>query len=463
VRRTISWLAGCAALIVLIALAIVSTTCGGSGGRKPAGTTPLTTPSTGTTEWVHTWGGSGYEVVLALTVDCSGNLYTAGCTGLYTAEGSDALLLKYSVEGALLWQREWAGPKNDYAYDIAVDRTGSVYVTGTSQYELADEFDTDDRDIILLKYSSNGELLWRKRWGGEGSDFARAIAVDRRGDVYVAGATISDDDEDWDALIIKCSPNGDLVWQRSWGGDNGDIALDIAVTESGEIYVTGQTSSFGEGRGDVMLLKYSPEGKLLDEKIWGGSESDDAYALALDGNGNVYIAGWTHGFGVRGVALFLLKFSSGGDLLWQSTWGGEPLRRTNAGSCALVVDGNGNAYLAGCGSAIGERVYKSYLLKYAADGHIVWQKSWAGSDADRIDALAIDTSGTLYIGGEGSRAFGGWEDIEGQISSPSGEVGTPEGEERIPGITEVTAEGIETEPEGVLDEGGILIMKYDPS
>jgi hypothetical protein len=453
-----------AALIALAALTIVSTTCGGTGLRKPAGTTPVTTPSTGTTEWVHTWDGSGYEGALALAIDGRGNLYTAGYTGLHTAEGADALLLKHSPEGALLWWKAWTGPYKDFPYDIAIDGTGSVYVTGISLYELADDFGTDCEDIFVLKYSPSGELLWQKRWGEGGFGVARAIAVDRRGDVYVAGAAINDDDEDWDALILKCSPNGDLIWQRSWGGDNGDIALDIAVTESGEIYITGQTSSFGEGRGDVMLLKYSPEGNLLDETIWGGGEADDAYALAFDGNGNIYIAGWTYSFSARGHPLvFLLKFSSNGDLLWQSTWGGELLRRTSAGSCALVVDGSGNAYLMACSLSIDFRGFSSYLLKYAADGHIIWQRAWTGSDDDIISALAIDPSRTLYIGGSAIRPYGGWEDTEGLVSSPSGVVGTPEGEERIPEITEVTPEGVETEPEGTIDEGGILIMKYDPS
>jgi hypothetical protein len=213
-----------------------------------------------------------------------------------------------------------------------------------------------------------------------------------------------------------------------------------------------------------MVLKYSSEGNLLDKKTWGGSDSDYPCALALDGNGNVYMAGWTHSFSARRDSIiFLLKFSSGGDLLWQMTWGGEPLERTYARFCALVVDGGGNAYLAGYGSAIDARVNKSYLLKYAADGHIVWQKSWVGSDDDSIDAIAIDTSGILYIGGRAARPSGGWEDVVGQVSSLSGVVGTPEGEERVPALAEVPAEGTETEPEGTIDQGGILIMKYDPS
>jgi hypothetical protein len=147
---------------------------------------------------------------------------------------------------------------------------------------------------LLLKYGPDGTLLWQKTWGGKREDYVRGhVAVDPSGSIYVTGKTESFGAGHADVLLLKYDPNGTLLWQKTWGGTGEDLCWDVAIGPSGSIYVIGRTLSFGAGQRDVLLLKYDPNGALLWQKIWGGTEWDSGCALAVDPSGSIYVTGVT--------------------------------------------------------------------------------------------------------------------------------------------------------------------------
>ncbi|MGA8858048.1 MAG: SBBP repeat-containing protein [Candidatus Bathyarchaeia archaeon] len=111
-------------------------------------------------------------------------------------------------------------------------------------------------------------------------------------------------------------------FQKTWGGSSFDNGSGVAVDGSGNVYVTGVTASFGAGGQDVFLLKYDSSGSLQFQKTWGGTSGDGGYGVAVDGSGNVYVTGSTSSFGAGGGDAFLLKYDSSGSLQFQKTWGG---------------------------------------------------------------------------------------------------------------------------------------------
>ncbi|GAG36948.1 unnamed protein product, partial [marine sediment metagenome] len=113
------------------------------------------------------------------------------------------------------------------------------------------------------------------------------------------------------------------TWLRFWGGDEDDRGYGVAIDARGNVYVAGSTRSFGTGASDVFLLKYTPEGEILWKKTWGESEDDGAVGLALDARGNMYVAGSTVSVGTGTEDAFLLKYTPEGELLWERTWGGS--------------------------------------------------------------------------------------------------------------------------------------------
>ena len=215
-------------------------------------------------EWVARYNGPGnsYDYAEGIALDSSGNVYVTG-----RSDGSgteyDYATIKYDSSGSELWLARYNGPANgwDEAYDIALDSLGNVYVTGWGQGT------GTDVDYATIKYDSTGSELWVARYNGPGNgyDSARAIAVDSLGNVYVTGnSKESGTRKRNDYLTIKYNSAGSELWVRRYNGPgNGwDEAYDIALDSLGNVYVTGRSDGSGTG-GDYATIKYDSAGSEL--------------------------------------------------------------------------------------------------------------------------------------------------------------------------------------------------------
>ncbi len=145
--------------------------------------------------------------------------------------------------------------------------------------------------LFAVPASAQPALLIQKTWGGISSDAGFGVAVDASGNIYVTGRTYSFGVGLADVLLSKFDSSGSLLWQRTWGGRDTDVGLGVALDASGNIYVTGYTTSFGAGGFDVLLLKFDSTGALLFQRTWGGSSTDYGNGVAVDASGNALVAG----------------------------------------------------------------------------------------------------------------------------------------------------------------------------
>src|SRR5229473_1673586 len=206
--------------------------------------------------WVARYNGPGNQgdSATAIAVDSTGNVYVTGSSWGGAETMFDFATIKYDATGAELWVARYNGPASsgDWATAIAVDDTGNIYVTGGSV-----GIGTFD-DYATVAYDSNGTELWVARYNGPGNDkdSASAIAVDSTGSVYVTGES-----EGLGTLIdyatVAYDSNGTELWVARYNGPaNGyDIANAIAVDSTGSVYVTGRSE--GIGTGDFATIKYS--------------------------------------------------------------------------------------------------------------------------------------------------------------------------------------------------------------
>jgi hypothetical protein len=348
--------------------------------------------------WVARYNGPGNssDEATALTVDVSGNVYVTG-RGSSVSGNDNFTTIKYSSVGETLWVRSYNGMGNDadWANAIAVDNSGNVYVTGGSRGS------GTASDYATIKYNSNGDTLWVRRYNGPGNDVDEpsVLEVDDSGNVYVTGRSWGSGTAS-DYATIKYNSNGDTLWIRRYhgSGNGGEWAHALTVDGSGNVYVTGGSDGGGT-LGDYATIKYSSSGDTLWVRRYNGpgNGSDVGYALAVDGSGNVYVTGSSMGSGTI-FDCATIKYNSNGDTLWVRRYNG-PGNDEDWGE-DLHVDDAGNVYVAG--ESIGSGTHYDFAtIKYNSNGDTLWVRRYNGPEIffDHLTALSVNGSGDVYVTG----------------------------------------------------------------
>jgi uncharacterized delta-60 repeat protein len=355
-------------------------------------------------EWVALYnGGYGPDVADAIAIDGSGNVYVTGSSvgpGTCNLACVDYATIKYDPSGTQQWAARYNGSASDsdQPSDIAVDASGNVYVTGSSIGTT-----WPDYDYATIKYDSSGQQQWAARYSGPGNDldFGNAIAVDASGNVYVTGASFASD-TGFDYATIKYDSSGQQQWVARYNGpgNDEDEAVGIAVDASGNVYVTGYSVGSGTGLYDYATIKYDASGNQLWVARYNGpgNGTDNANAIAVDASGNVYVTGFSDGGLGTGFDYATVKYDSSGQEQWPARYNGPANDDDEA--YAVAVDASGNVYVAGY--SVGSGTQEDYAtIKYNASGTEEWVARYDGAANlnDDARAIAIDASGNVYVTG----------------------------------------------------------------
>jgi uncharacterized delta-60 repeat protein len=324
--------------------------------------------SSGNELWVARYDGpgNGYDEARAIAVDASGNVYVTGWSWRSGAGFSyDYATVKYDSSGNELWVARYDGPGNhwDFAHAMTLDGSGNVYVTGRS-------YDTDTNvDYATVKYDSSGNQLWVARYNcpgnGFGCDEAYAIAVDASGNVYVTGSSDGSGGTyyDYDYATVKYDANGNELWVARYDGPakGNDWARAMAVDALGNVYVTGQ--SRGSTHYDYATVKYDSSGNQLWVARYNGPANSGgcAWAMALGPEGNVYVTGFSAGDGTSSDYASV-KYDSSGNELWVARYNGPANIYDYA--YAMALDASGNVYVTGGSYGSGTH-YDYATIKYS--------------------------------------------------------------------------------------------------
>ena len=214
--------------------------------------------------------------------------------GLPNKGGSDVIILKNDKDGNLLWQKSWGGNSHDYLNNVIVTEDGNFILFGRSEStDIEGLPNKGSYDAIIVKYDKDGNLLWQKSWGGSGYDSLSQVIETEDGNFILFGHSESTDIEglpnkgSQDAIILKYDKNGNMLWQKSWGGNGYDSLSQVIETEDGNFILFGHSESTDiEGlpnKGSTFILvKYSVEYDLGNVETENGSaelKQDGKYGI----------------------------------------------------------------------------------------------------------------------------------------------------------------------------------------
>jgi uncharacterized delta-60 repeat protein len=332
--------------------------------------------SSGTRQWTKQLGSSGWEEAYGVATDSSGNVYVTGYTytsegldGNTSAGGFDIFVVKYNSSGTKQWTKQLGSSNDDRAYGVATDSSGNVYVTGRTNGGLDGNTNVALTDIFVVKYLDNGTKQWTKQLGSTYNNYAYGVATDSSGNVYVTGTTSEGLDGNtnagscgfpghsnpncWDLFVVKYNSSGTKQWTKQLGSSSYDVARGVATDSSGNVYVTGTTEggldgNTNAGLEDIFVVKYNSGGTRQWTKQLGTSNDDRAHGVATDSSGNVYVTGNTEG-GLDGNTnagdddLFVIKYNSSGTRQWTKQLGTDD----SDWAQGVATDSSGNVYVTG--------------------------------------------------------------------------------------------------------------------
>ncbi|MBI4783353.1 MAG: SBBP repeat-containing protein [Oscillatoriophycideae cyanobacterium NC_groundwater_1537_Pr4_S-0.65um_50_18] len=262
--------------------------------------------SNGTPAWQKQIKFSGAEAIAGVATNGS-NVYAAGLVrGIPGITPANAYVIKYDSTGKELWSKEWSGSGSSSATGVAIDPAGNVYIAGVTNATLTSNTDEPftGGDVFLAKYSASGTKLWDQTIATSAREYVRSIAVDDSGNVYITGdaeGTLPGQTSagGTDGFVAKYSTTGAQQWLKQFGTTGLDESQGIAVSDTGYIFLTGETTggilgNTNAGGSDAWIAAFGSDGSLAGSTQIGTAQEDEAYGIAASGN-TVFVLGQTLG------------------------------------------------------------------------------------------------------------------------------------------------------------------------
>ena len=286
----------------------------------------LKTDSSGNLLWQKTYGFSGTDqafsviqtsdsgYLLSGTLDVSASGGEGNSRSANRHAGGDYWVLKLNSNGEKQWSHYYGGTFTDTLYDVVETQNNNFLLVGSSDSDHVDiSNNRGSYDFWVVKINNQGELLWEKNYGGSEIDEAFAITKTPQNNFIITGNTRSNDQQvsnnngSSDIWAIEINADGDLIWQKTYGGTSFDISKGVIPARGGGFFIVGNSRSNDKnltnnnGNNDIWVLKTATNGKLEWQKSIGGSEIDTANGIVQLNNQEVIVVGesWSSNFDIE--------------------------------------------------------------------------------------------------------------------------------------------------------------------
>jgi hypothetical protein len=401
-----------------------------------------------------TFGGSSYDELRKLCLTKDGG-YIAGGLSYSDASGEksqnsrgadDYWIIKANRNGKIQWEKTFGGDWEDNFKSIIQTNDGGYALIGESSSGISGEktdYSRGSTDYWLVKLDSLGNIQWDKTYGGSGTEFIDDIVQAQDGsyilagssDSYASGEKTEDTRGNFDMWVVKVDVNGNKLWDKTIGGSDYDLCSPVKLTKDGGVILGGFSGSNKSGeksednRGyssDFWIVKLDKKGNIQWDKTIGGSGDDYCHSLIATGNGylavgnsNSAISGEKTANSWGGYDYWVVKLDRQGNKLWDKTIGGSS-EEHDVWSLDSTLDGQGyilggQSYspISGNKTEYSKGGYDYWVVKINKKGKILWNKTFGGSDDERLNSIVEIEKNKFLLGGTS------WSDISGDKTENS--------------------------------------------
>lgn len=396
--------------------------------------------------WARNYGGSNNEKGVSVNKTSDGGYIVGGETESNDGDVSgnhgdrDYWVTKLNISGDIEWQKCLGGTGTEVFHSIYHTSDGGCILAGDSNSNDGDVFGNHGGyDYWVVKLDSLGNMEWQKCFGGSDRDVLSSILQTKDGGFILAGHTLSDDGDilfggstrkgSYDVWIVKLTPDGNIDWQKCYGGSNVDFVEPIQQTSDGGYIFAGHTLSNDDdvsgnhGGYDYWVVKIDPSGNLQWQKCYGGVDNDFAHSIVQTKDSGFIVAGHTlsnsgdvsgnHG----GYDFWVVKVDDSGTIQWKKCLGGQ-----NDDFCSTIYQLDDHKFIVSGftnstdGDVIGNHGdFDYWMVKLDVDGLPIWQKCLGGSNTEENYCLHPTEDGFIIAGessslnGDVSNNYGGFD------------------------------------------------------
>lgn len=297
----------------------------------------------------------------------------------------DIHIIKTNSTGDKVWEKSYGGDKPEYSFGIlkATDDSG-YYIIGYSR-----SFGGGDSDTWLLKIEVDGDTAWTRTYGSWGNDFGKEIIPTSDGNYMMVGYSNGLGGSNYDAYLIKIEPDGDVIWEKKYGGGNIELGNSVKQTPDGGYIMFGQTFSYGTN-GDAYLVKTNSTGDQTWYKTYGGSQNDEGIFVLANSDGSYTFCVRDSSTVGTDVDVQIIKTDAAGTIIWDKNYGGNKkdtdkmIQPTNDGGYIVAAISRSFSF---------SQLPDMWILKLDSNGDTLWSRSYGGQDNEHCYSVRQTTDG----------------------------------------------------------------------
>jgi len=313
------------------------------------------------------------------------------------------LLLPLAGFSQISFQKIIGNSNSTYALDvIQVQDTGYVIAGSSTGYG------DHSANAFLMKLDSLGNFLWTKSYGGSNIEGAKQVLENADGTMMLIGHTNSSGNGGYDIYLVKTDANGNLIWEKTFGGTDWDFGYSITPVSTGGYIITGETYSFGNGNNDAFLLRLDDNGDSLWMKTYGSSKNDIGEKVIESYDGRFLFIGTSDSLKADTSKMWLVKTHADGTLFWDKFYG-----TTSKNYGKSLFESAFFSEIAFVGSSdTGTNKWDNHIYKVDSTGNYLCNWAFGGTDNDYGYDITELLNYDMLIAGEGYSYSNGASDMK---------------------------------------------------